>query len=92
MQKLSAGDLSADVPHQGEHTEIGKMADTLQVFKDALIAKKAAEEAASAEAVVKLQRAQRVDEVTKRLRSDGRRAGRLAVVGLDRARSRRPAR
>ena len=42
------------------------MADTLQVFKDALIAKKAAEEAASAEAVVKLQRAQRVDEVTRR--------------------------
>jgi len=66
MQKLGAGDLSADVPHQGEHTEIGKMADTLQVFKDALIAKKAAEEAASAEAVVKLQRAQRVDAVTKR--------------------------
>jgi methyl-accepting chemotaxis protein len=66
MQKLGAGDLSADVPHQGEHTEIGRMADTLQVFKDALIAKKAAEEAASADAVVKLQRAQRVDEITKR--------------------------
>jgi len=66
MQKLGDGDLSANVPHQGERTEIGRMADTLQVFKDALIAKKAAEDAASAEAVVKLQRAQRVDDVTSK--------------------------
>jgi methyl-accepting chemotaxis protein len=69
MQKLGAGDLSAEVAHQGEHTEIGKMADTLQVFKDALVAKKAAEDAASAEAVVKLQRAQRVDDVTRQFES-----------------------
>ena len=48
MQRLGDGDLSANVPHQGEHTEIGRMADTLQVFKEALIAKKAAEEATSA--------------------------------------------
>jgi methyl-accepting chemotaxis protein len=44
MQALSAGDLSAEVTHQGERTEIGQMADALQVFKEALIAKKAAEE------------------------------------------------
>ena len=47
MQALGKGDLSADVPHQGEKTEIGAMADTLQVFKQALIAKKAADEAAA---------------------------------------------
>jgi methyl-accepting chemotaxis protein len=66
MQKLGAGDLSAEVPHQGEHTEIGKMADTLQVFRDALVAKRAAEEAANVEAQTKIERAQRVDAVTKR--------------------------
>src|SRR4029453_15877220 len=36
MQALGNGDLSANVPHQGETTEIGAMADTLQVFKQAL--------------------------------------------------------
>ncbi|MEZ2147933.1 methyl-accepting chemotaxis protein [Bradyrhizobium sp. DN5] len=45
MRALSAGDLSAEVTHQGERTEIGQMADALQVFKQALIAKKDAEEA-----------------------------------------------
>jgi len=44
MKALSAGDLSAEVTHQGERTEIGQMADALQVFKEALIAKKEAEE------------------------------------------------
>jgi len=39
MQALGNGDLTAMVPHQGEKTEIGAMADTLQVFKEALIAK-----------------------------------------------------
>ncbi|WP_027574020.1 methyl-accepting chemotaxis protein [Bradyrhizobium sp. WSM1743] len=45
MRALSAGDLSAEVTHQGERTEIGQMADALQVFKQALIAKNEAEEA-----------------------------------------------
>ena len=53
MQALGKGDLTAVVPHQGETTEIGAMADTLQVFKDALIAKKAADEAAAADAEAK---------------------------------------
>lgn len=48
MQALGSGDLTAQVPHQGEKTEIGAMADTLQVFKQALIAKKAADQAAAA--------------------------------------------
>ncbi len=33
MQALGNGDLTAQVPHQGEKTEIGSMADSLQVFK-----------------------------------------------------------
>ena len=65
MKALGEGDLTATVPHQGEKTEIGTMADTLQVFKDALIAKKAADEAASREADAKIQRGQRVDSITR---------------------------
>ena len=65
MQALGKGDLSADVPHQGEKTEIGAMADTLQVFKQALIAKKAADEAAAADAEAKIERGRRVDGITR---------------------------
>ncbi|MEH2512476.1 methyl-accepting chemotaxis protein [Nitrobacteraceae bacterium AZCC 1564] len=65
MKALGEGDLSAEVPHQGEKTEIGTMADALQVFKEALIAKKAADEAAAADAEAKIQRGQRVDRITR---------------------------
>ena len=65
MKALGEGDLSANVPHQGEKTEIGTMADTLQVFKEALIAKKAADEAAAADADAKIARGQRVDSITR---------------------------
>ncbi len=65
MQALGNGDLTAEVPHQGEKTEIGTMADALQVFKEALIAKKAADEAAAADAEAKIERGRRVDAITR---------------------------
>ncbi|MGA7808317.1 HAMP domain-containing methyl-accepting chemotaxis protein [Bradyrhizobium sp.] len=65
MQALGNGDLAAQVPHRGETTEIGVMADALQVFKEALIAKKAADEAAARDAEVKIERGRRVDTVTR---------------------------
>ena len=65
MQALGKGDLSAEVPHRGEKTEIGAMADTLQVFKEALIAKKAADEAAALDAEAKIERGRRVDSITR---------------------------
>jgi methyl-accepting chemotaxis protein len=65
MQALGSGDLTAQVPHQGEKTEIGAMADTLQVFKQALIAKKAADEAAAVDAEAKIERGRRVDGITR---------------------------
>jgi methyl-accepting chemotaxis protein len=65
MRALGEGDLAATVPHQGEKTEIGQMADTLQVFKDALIAKKAVDEAAATDAEAKIERARRVDGITR---------------------------
>ncbi len=36
--QLAGGNLSVEIPHRGEHTELGIMADGLQVLKDALIA------------------------------------------------------
>jgi methyl-accepting chemotaxis protein len=66
MQALSAGDLSADVAHRGERTEIGRMADALQVFKEALIAKQAADESASVDARAKIERGHRVDGITRK--------------------------
>jgi methyl-accepting chemotaxis protein len=65
MQALGGGDLAAVVPHQGEKNEIGKMADTLQVFKQALIAKRAADEAAALDADAKIERGRRVDNITR---------------------------
>ncbi|MCJ2034164.1 methyl-accepting chemotaxis protein [Methylobacterium sp. J-068] len=43
MQSLAAGDLSVTVPHQGARTEIGTIADAVQVFKDGLVRMKALE-------------------------------------------------
>lgn len=65
MQALGKGDLTAEVPHRGEKTEIGAMADVLQVFKEALIAKRAADEAAAADAEAKIERGRRVDSITR---------------------------
>jgi methyl-accepting chemotaxis protein len=69
MQALGAGDLSAEVVHRGEKTEIGAMADSLQIFKEALIAKKAADEAAALDAEAKIERGRRVDSITRAFES-----------------------
>lgn len=66
MQALGQGDLNADVPHQGEKTEIGAMADALQIFKNELIAKRAADEVAARDAEAKIDRGHRVDGITRR--------------------------
>jgi methyl-accepting chemotaxis protein len=69
MQALGQGDLTAEVPHRGDKTEIGAMADVLQIFKDALIAKKAADEAAARDTEAKIERAHRVDSITRTFES-----------------------
>ncbi|MBR0793397.1 MCP four helix bundle domain-containing protein [Bradyrhizobium manausense] len=65
MQALGQGDLAAEVPHQGDRTEIGAMAGALQVFKEALIAKRIADEAAASDAEAKIERGRRVDGITR---------------------------
>ena len=64
MQALGKGDLSVEIPHRGEENEMGLMADALQIFKEALLAKKAAEEAAAKDAESKVERGRRVDNIT----------------------------
>ena len=44
LQALAAGDHPATIPHQGARTEIGTIADAVQVFKDGLIRMRALEE------------------------------------------------
>ncbi|MBR0899170.1 MCP four helix bundle domain-containing protein [Bradyrhizobium tropiciagri] len=69
MRVLAAGDLTVAVPCINPKTEIGQMASALQVFKDALVAKKAVDEAAAADANAKITRGQRVDAVTSQFES-----------------------
>ena len=64
MHALASGDLAAEIPHQGEKTEIGQIAATLQIFKKALLAKQAADAAAAKDAATKMKRAEEVDVVT----------------------------
>jgi methyl-accepting chemotaxis protein len=64
MRALGTGDLTADISHRGEKTEIGVMADALQIFKEALVAKQATDEAASRDAEGKTERGRRVDAIT----------------------------
>jgi methyl-accepting chemotaxis protein len=64
MGQLTDGELSVEIPHQGEATEIGRIASALQIFKQALIAKKASDEAARAEDAGKAARAQRISTAT----------------------------
>jgi len=70
MGLLSQGDLAAEIPFRGQKTELGAIADAVQVFKEALIAKKAADEAAAQEAEAKMRRAQMLDELTKRFEAN----------------------
>lgn len=64
MTSLTAGDLTVAVPHQGTGTEIGRIADAVQVFKDGLIRMKALEdETALARAGAEAQRRRAMHEM-----------------------------
>jgi methyl-accepting chemotaxis protein len=64
MGRLVDGELAVEIPHHGEATEIGQIAGALQSFKEALVAKKASDDAANAEKAVNLQRAQSISSAT----------------------------
>lgn len=65
MRALSSGDLTAEISNGSQRTEIGQIAATLQVFKDALIAKDTADKEAAAAAEAKIERGHRVDAITR---------------------------
>jgi methyl-accepting chemotaxis protein len=63
--ELAAGRHEVVIPVSGRNDEIGSMADSLSVFREALISKKASDEASATEADAKIQRGQRVDQITR---------------------------
>ncbi|AWN52700.1 methyl-accepting chemotaxis protein [Methylobacterium sp. 17Sr1-1] len=65
MRALAGGDLGTQVPAQDRRDEIGAMAGTVRVFREALLAKEAADRTAAAEAAAKAERAARLDAVTR---------------------------
>ena len=66
MRRLASGDTAVVIDAQSRRDEIGTMAGAVQVFKDALIAKQQADEAAAAENAAKMRRANLLDDLTKR--------------------------
>jgi methyl-accepting chemotaxis protein len=64
MGQLTDGELSAEIPHRGENTEIGRIAGALQVFKEALVAQKASDDAANADRAISAARAQGISAAT----------------------------
>ncbi|CCD86594.1 putative receptor/sensory transducer [Bradyrhizobium sp. ORS 285] len=63
--RLANGELSADIPNDTRKDEIGAMARALKIFKDALIAKKESDEAAQRDAQAQIDRARRLDTLTR---------------------------
>ncbi|MFL5189608.1 MAG: cache domain-containing protein, partial [Microvirga sp.] len=66
MRALAGGDLGVTIEGTSRRDEIGVMAGSVQVFKDAMIAKKQADEAAALEVDAKTRRAEVLDQLTKR--------------------------
>ncbi len=63
--RLADRDLDVEIPGESRKDEIGALAKALQIFKDALIAKKAADEDAARAAEAKIERARRLDVITR---------------------------
>jgi methyl-accepting chemotaxis protein len=65
MDQLAKGNLDTAIPALDNKDEIGDMARTVVVFKDALVAQRAADATAKADAEAKLQRAQELNDLIK---------------------------
>jgi methyl-accepting chemotaxis protein len=63
--RLANGDLDAEIPDEARKDEIGAMARALKIFKEALVAKQAADEAAARDAQAQIDRAHRLDGITR---------------------------
>ncbi len=70
MKTLAQGETNIEVADTDRVDEIGAMAGAVQVFKDALIAKRQADEGAAAEADAKMRRAQMLDQLTRQFEAN----------------------
>ncbi len=69
MANLARGDLSTSIPFADRTDEIGDMAQTLRVFKDALVSQQCADQAAIADSRTKTARAQRLFDLARTFES-----------------------
>ncbi|MBC7577176.1 MAG: MCP four helix bundle domain-containing protein [Tardiphaga sp.] len=84
MGQLTSGELSVIIPHQGAATEIGRIASGLQIFKEALISKRTAEDAAGADSAIKAARAETISRATREFEAlIGELAGSLASASTE---------
>ena len=65
MRALAAGDLAVEIPHRGRSSEVGLIADAVQVFKEALAQKRRLDEGVAEEGEAKARRARRLKEITQ---------------------------
>ncbi len=65
MRRIAAGDVRTEVPALGRSDEIGAMAGAVQVFKEALIAKNAADARLAESADGSARRAETLDRLTR---------------------------
>ncbi|WP_134499210.1 methyl-accepting chemotaxis protein [Microvirga pakistanensis] len=70
MRSLAEGNLGANIEGIDRKDEIGTMARRVQVFKDAMVAKKAADEQAALELDEKARRAEMLDQLTRRFEAN----------------------
>lgn len=70
MGRLADGDTAAEIPATEHKDEIGSMARTVEVFKEALIANREAHEQSRQEAEAKALRGQQIDALTKSFEKD----------------------
>jgi methyl-accepting chemotaxis protein len=68
MTRLASGDLAIRIGGAERRDEIGAMVRAVQIFKDALIAKREADEAAATEQAIGTRRAERLDRATQAFR------------------------
>lgn len=66
MRRLASGNTTVVIDGQNRGDEIGTMAKAVQVFRDVLVAKREADEAADVENAAKMRRANLLDDLTKR--------------------------
>jgi len=70
MSRLADDDLAVEVEGKDRRDEVGSMARAVQVFKESLIAKRAADAAAAADSEARMRRVARRDELTRKFESD----------------------